>query len=103
MDPKWFSQPARDVLMRLPVERQQRAREIIARTQTRETRTQGAAAYREALDREYRDTGRIAVIADQSSPEDSLGLRTLIEALRNARLEASLSLPNCNCWSFSGH
>ncbi|MGO9598807.1 MAG: hypothetical protein ACLP7Q_12530 [Isosphaeraceae bacterium] len=51
MDPTRFSQPARDALMKLPVEKQQRAREIIARTQTRETRTQDAVD-REALDHE---------------------------------------------------
>jgi hypothetical protein len=91
MDPTRLSQRTRDALEKLPTEKQQRAREIIARTQTEEARAQDKAD-REALDRGYRETGRIAVTGDQASPEDSKGLRTLIEALRRARQEANLSL-----------
>jgi hypothetical protein len=61
MDPTKLSQRTRDALDQLPSDKRRRAEAIIARTQTPEARARDAAD-RAILDREYRETGRIATL-----------------------------------------
>jgi DNA-binding XRE family transcriptional regulator len=91
MDLSRLSHRTRDALEKLPAEKKRHARDVIAWTQTEAARAQDKAD-REALDHEFRSTGRIAVTGDHASPEDLIGLRGLIEALRKARQEANVSL-----------
>lgn len=86
-----ISDRTREALKNLPDEKQARAEAIIAQTQTPEARARDAAD-RAKLDREYRDTGRIATVGEKLDPEDLATFRTLIATLRDARLTRGMSL-----------
>jgi ribosome-binding protein aMBF1 (putative translation factor) len=91
MDPTRLSKRTRDALETLPAEKKSRAREIIARTQTPEALAKDAAD-RALLDREYRESGQIALLGDKVDPEDAASFRRLIDALRRERPARGLSL-----------
>jgi transcriptional regulator with XRE-family HTH domain len=86
-----ISDRTRAVLEKLPDEKRTRAEAIIAQTQTPESRASDAAA-RAILDREYRETGRIATVSEKLDPEDLAAFRTFISTLRDARLTRGMSL-----------
>jgi len=86
-----ISDRTRAVLEKLPDEKRTRAEAIIARTQTPEAGASDAAD-RAILDREYRETGRIATLPEKPDPEDLAAFRTLISTLRDARLTRGMSL-----------
>jgi transcriptional regulator with XRE-family HTH domain len=86
-----ISDRTRVALENLPAEKRARAEAIIARTQTPEARASDAAD-RSLLDREYRETGRIATLGEKLHPEDLATFRAFIASLRDARLTLGLSL-----------
>jgi hypothetical protein len=65
MDPNRLSQWTRDALVAMPPEKRSRIEAIIAKTQTPEARAR-SALHRDILDREYRETGRIATIGERA-------------------------------------
>jgi hypothetical protein len=91
VDPTRVSNRTLEALERLPADKRTRAESIIARTQTPEARARDAAD-RAVLEREYRETGRIAPIGDKVSLEDRVHLRHFVEALRDERIARVLSL-----------
>jgi ribosome-binding protein aMBF1 (putative translation factor) len=91
MDPTRLSQQTREALEKLPPEKRARAEAIIARTQTPEARAKDAAD-RALLDREFRESGRIATQAAKADPEDAAAFRAFVETLRDERLTRELSL-----------
>ncbi len=86
-----ISDRTRAVLDKLPAEKRARAEAIIAQTQTPEARAIDAAD-RAMLDREYRETGRIATVGEKLDPEDLAAFRAFIVTLRDARLTRGMSL-----------
>ena len=91
MDPNRLSKRTLEALEKLPAGKRARAESIIARTQTPEARPEDAAD-RAVLEREYRETGRIATIGEKVSPEDIDHFRHFVETLRNERLARGLSI-----------
>ncbi len=73
--------------------RDQRARieAVVARSQTPEARAK-SAANRDSLDREYRETGRIATVSEKTNVEGSGAFNQFISRLRDERLARGLSL-----------
>jgi DNA-binding XRE family transcriptional regulator len=88
MDPSKISERTRRQLEKLPPEKRAKAEAAAARTQTSEFRAQAAAA-RAMLDREYRETGRIATIGDAADAGDA---QRFIMDLRRIRETQGLSL-----------
>src|SRR5271166_2288780 len=86
-----ISYRTRAVLEKLPDEKRTRAEAIITQTQTPEARARDAAD-RAILDREYRETGRIATVSEKLDPEDLAAFRAFISTLRDARLTRGMSL-----------
>ncbi len=91
MDPTRLSKRTLEALENLPADKRARAESIVARTQTPEARAQDAAD-RAVLEREYRETGRIAAIGDKASLEDRVHFRHFVETLRDERVARGLSL-----------
>ncbi len=91
MDPTKLSQRTRKALDKLPSDKRLRAEAIIERTQTPEARARDAAD-RAMLDREYRETGRIATLKSEVDPEDAAAFGGFIDTLRQERLSQGLSL-----------
>jgi DNA-binding phage protein len=91
MDPTRVSHRTLEALERLPADRRARAEAIVAQTQTAEARSQDASDGA-ILDREYRETGRIATVGSKVAPEDAAHFRTFIETLQANRLKRRLSL-----------
>jgi len=91
MNPNQLSERTREALEKLPPDKRGRAEAIIALTQTPEARANDTAD-RAILDREFRETGRIATIGEKLDPDDSATFRTFIEALRDERLTRGISL-----------
>jgi transcriptional regulator with XRE-family HTH domain len=86
-----ISNRTRAGLAKLPDDKRTRAEAIIAQTQTPEARARDAAD-RAILDREYRETGRIATVSEKLDPEDLATFRAFISTLRDARLTRRMSL-----------
>jgi ribosome-binding protein aMBF1 (putative translation factor) len=89
MDPRRLSERTRQALAALPPEKRARAEATITRIQSpvyQERERQD----REALDREYRETGTIA--ATPSAEIDAEAFQEFIRSLRQARESAGLSL-----------
>lgn len=87
MKPIKVAERTRRQLDSLPPEKRAEAEAILARTQTPEYRAR-EAAQRDAIQREIRETGRIAMI-----PAKELdGLKTFLETLRREREARGLSL-----------
>jgi hypothetical protein len=74
MDSTRLSDRTRKALENLPPEDRARAEAIIAQTQTVEARAKDAAD-RLALEREYRQTRRIATVSEKATPEDATAVR----------------------------
>jgi hypothetical protein len=74
MNPAKLSDRTREALEKLPPDKRARAKAIIAQTQTPEARAKDAAD-RAALDREFRETGRIATVSGQANAKDSTAVR----------------------------
>jgi hypothetical protein len=74
MDPTKLSARSRKALAKLPPEKRARAEAIIAQTQTPEARSKDSAD-RATLEREYRETGRIATASEKATPEDAAAVR----------------------------
>ncbi len=91
MNPNQLSERTRQALEKLPPDKRVRAEAIIAQTQTPEARANDTAD-RAILDREYRETGRIATMGEKLDPDDSATFRAFIEALRDERLSRGISL-----------
>lgn len=91
MNPNQLSERTRKALEKLPPDKRGRAEAIIALTQTPEARANDTAD-RAILDREYRETGRIATMGEKLDLDDSATFRTFIEALRDERLTRGISL-----------
>jgi len=91
MNPNQLSERTRKALEKLPPDKRRRAEAIIALTQTPEARSNDTAD-RAILDREYRETGRIAGIGGKLDPDDLTTFRAFIEALRDERLTRGISL-----------
>ncbi|HKM51912.1 MAG TPA: helix-turn-helix transcriptional regulator [Isosphaeraceae bacterium] len=91
MNPNYLSERTREALEKLPPDKRRRAEAIIALTQTPEARANDTAD-RAILDREYRETGRIAGIGEKLDPDDSTTFRAFIEVLRDERLTRGISL-----------
>jgi len=91
MNPNQLSERTRKALEKLPPDRRRRAEAIIALTQTPEARANDTVD-RAILDREYRETGRIAGIGGKLDPDDLTTFRAFIEALRDERLTRGISL-----------
>jgi ribosome-binding protein aMBF1 (putative translation factor) len=75
----------------MPRAKRVRLEAIIARTQTPVARAESASD-RHILDREYRETGRIATIGEKANAEDAVLFRHLIKSLRHERKCRGLSL-----------
>jgi len=75
----------------MPRDKRARIEAIIARSQTPEARAKSTAD-REMLDREYRETGRIATVSEKTTIEDSAAFSQFISRLRDERLARGLSL-----------
>jgi len=86
-----ISDRTRAVLKNLPDEKRSRAEAIIAQTQTPEARALDAVD-RALLDREFRETGRIATLGEKLDTEDLAAFRAFIATLRDARLTRGISL-----------
>jgi ribosome-binding protein aMBF1 (putative translation factor) len=87
MKPIKVAERTRRQLDSLPPEKRAEAEAILARTQTPEYRAR-EAAQRDAIQREIRETGRVAMI-----PAKELdGLKTFLESLRREREARGLSL-----------
>jgi hypothetical protein len=91
VDPTRLSTRTLEALEKLPPDKRARAEVIVARTQTPEARARDAVD-RAVLDREYRETGRIATIGDKANPEDLVRFRQFIKTLQDERLARGLSL-----------
>src|SRR4051794_14319215 len=91
MDKNRISKRTRQQLEKLPPEKRARADAVLARIQTPEYRAREAAD-REALDREYRETGRIATIWEDLPPADLDSLKAFLTGLRSEREARGLSL-----------
>jgi ribosome-binding protein aMBF1 (putative translation factor) len=86
-----MSERMRRQLDRLSPEERAKALAIIARTRTPEYRAREAAD-RQTLDRERRETGRIAVASESLTPADLDRIRELLGGLRRERESRGLSL-----------
>jgi ribosome-binding protein aMBF1 (putative translation factor) len=91
MDGAKISDRTRRQLEQLPPEKREKAQANVARTQTPEYRAREAAD-REALDREQRETGRIATVKGSLAPADLDRLREFLGSLRRERESLGLSL-----------
>jgi hypothetical protein len=91
MDGAKISDRTRRQLDRLSPEKRAKALEVIARTQAPGYRA-GEAAARDALDREYRETGRIASGKEPLPPAEVERLRGFLADLRRVREAGGLSL-----------
>jgi ribosome-binding protein aMBF1 (putative translation factor) len=91
MDGAKISDRTRRQIEQLPPEKRGKARAIVAGTQTPEYRAREAAD-REALDRERRETGRIAAVRGSLAPADLDHLREFLASLKRARESLGLSL-----------
>jgi transcriptional regulator with XRE-family HTH domain len=91
MDPSRLSKRTLAALEKLPPEKRARAEAIIAQTQTPEARARDAAD-RALLDREFRETGRIATMGEKINAEDMAVFSKFIKVLREARLARGMSL-----------
>jgi transcriptional regulator with XRE-family HTH domain len=91
MDPSKISERTRRQLEGLPPEKRAGAEAAVARTQTREFRAR-VVADREALDREYRATGRIATVGESVPAADLDHVRAFLTRLRREREARGLSL-----------
>ncbi len=80
-----------EALAAMPRDKRVRIEAIIARSQMPEARAKSAAD-RDILEREYRETGRIATVSEKTSVEDSAAFRQFLARLRNERLARGLSL-----------
>jgi hypothetical protein len=67
MDPARLSKRTLEQLRKMSPEKRDRAKAIINRTQTPEARAKDAAD-RALLDREYKETGRIATVGAKTEP-----------------------------------
>jgi ribosome-binding protein aMBF1 (putative translation factor) len=91
MDPTRLSKRTLDALEPMPPDKRSRIEAIIAKSQTPEARAK-IASDRDILDREYRETGRIATIGEKVNSEDAAVFSRFIEALRDERLARGMSL-----------
>jgi ribosome-binding protein aMBF1 (putative translation factor) len=91
MDPMRISKRTLDELDKMPPEKRARVEAIIAKTQMPEARAK-SASNRDILDREYRETGRIATIGEKVNAEDAVAFSRLLKTLRDERLARGLSL-----------
>jgi len=91
VDATGLSKRTLEALEKMPRDKRVRVEAIIARTQTPEARAKSVAD-RDILDREYRETGRIATISEKANPEDAVLFRDFIKTLRLERLSRGLSL-----------
>lgn len=91
IDAATLSQSTREALNKMPRDKRARIEAIVARSQTSEARAK-SAANRDILDREYRETGRIATASEKTTVEDSTAFSQFISRLRDERLARGLSL-----------
>jgi hypothetical protein len=91
MDPTRLSKRTLEAMKKLSPGARARAETIIARTQTPESRAKDAAD-RAMLDREYRETGRIATLGEKTNADAAALFRQFIKSLREERLSRGLSL-----------
>jgi ribosome-binding protein aMBF1 (putative translation factor) len=91
MNPTGLSKRTLDALEQMPSDKRSRIEAIIARAQTPEARAK-IASDRELLDREYRETGRIATIGEKVNSEDAAVFSKFIKTLRDERLARGMSL-----------
>jgi ribosome-binding protein aMBF1 (putative translation factor) len=91
MDASRISERTQRQLEKLSPEKRAKAEAAIARTQTPEYRAK-VAADRVALDREYRETGRIATVSGAVSGADLESIKGFLAALRGEREARGLSL-----------
>ncbi len=89
MEPKRLSEKTRRVLAALPPEKRARAEAVLDRIQSPEYR-EAERKDREALDREYRETGTIA--ATPAAEIDEGDFPEFLRTLRGERQSAGLSL-----------
>jgi DNA-binding XRE family transcriptional regulator len=81
----------RKQLEKLPPEKRAQAELMLAKYQTPEYR-EAETSVRESLDREYAETGTIAVDRAPISAEDALAFREMLGRLRSAREAKGMSL-----------
>jgi DNA-binding phage protein len=81
----------RKQIEKLPPEKRAQAETMLAKYQTPEYR-EAEAAVRATLDREYAETGTIAVDRAPISPEDAVAFREMLGRLRSAREAKGMSL-----------
>jgi ribosome-binding protein aMBF1 (putative translation factor) len=91
IDAARLSKRTLEALDKMPRDKRARIEAIIARSQTPEARAKSTAD-REMLDREYRETGRIATVTEKTTIEDSAAFSQFISRLRDERLARGLSL-----------
>jgi ribosome-binding protein aMBF1 (putative translation factor) len=91
IDAARLSKRTLEALHKMPRDKRARIEAIIARSQTPEARAKSMAD-REMLDREYRETGRIATVSEKTTIEDSAAFGQFISRLRAERLARGLSL-----------
>jgi ribosome-binding protein aMBF1 (putative translation factor) len=91
VEPARLSQRTLEALAKMPGDQRAKIEAIVARSQTPEAGAQ-SAANRDILDREYRETGRIATVSEKATVEDLAAFRQLITRLRETRLARGLSL-----------
>src|SRR5271167_3395492 len=91
IDAARLSKRTLEALDKMPRIQRARIEAIIARSQTPDARAKSAAD-RDILDREYRETGRIATVSEKTNVEDSAAFNQFISRLREERLARGLSL-----------
>ncbi len=91
MDANKIAERTRKQLEQLSPDKRAKVEAVIARTQTPEYRAREAAD-RAELDREYRETGRIATISEVLSEADLDSLKEFLGTLRRERESRGLSL-----------
>jgi ribosome-binding protein aMBF1 (putative translation factor) len=91
IDAARLSKRTLEALDKMPRDKRARIEAIVARSQTPEARAK-SAANRDILDREYRETGRIATVSEKTTVEDSAAFSQFISRLRDERLARGLSL-----------
>jgi ribosome-binding protein aMBF1 (putative translation factor) len=91
IDAAKLSKRTLEALDKMPRDQRARIEAIIARSQTPEARAKSAAELA-ILDKEHRETGRIATVSEKTTVEDSATFTRFISRLRDERLARGLSL-----------
>ena len=91
IDAARLSKRTLEALDKMPRDKRARIEAIVVRSQTPEARAK-STANRDILDREYRETGRIAAVSEKTTVEDSATFSQFISRLRDERLARGLSL-----------